>query len=181
MGQYFQFLNLDKRQTLLEHGYKFPEFFYNGKAIQDLLDLLLEEDPQKSWAGDRIIIAGDYQKTRDAPESVRGYSDSFIGVEIVARDPSAPSHHHASHAVPDERGETDRTRNLYELGSSTLFSKAPPAPQKGKFVEDGKRLGPVRVLRNLTKLEYVKERQMCRKFPSLRLICVKRLIPSCVY
>ena len=82
MGQYYKIVNIDKKQWLDPHmfsdGIKLLEFGCNGNGAMTALAVLLadgngrgggdltttmETDPDKlvgSWAGDRIVIAGDY-------------------------------------------------------------------------------------------------------------------------
>lgn len=77
MGQYYYIVNLDKREFLHAHkfgdGLKLREFGASGGGTMYALALLLADGngrgggdfPSKSpligsWAGDRIVIAGDY-------------------------------------------------------------------------------------------------------------------------
>jgi len=77
MGQYYKVVNLDKRQYLHAHqfgeGLKLLEFGCSAGGTMTALALLLAsgngrgggDHPSKnpligSWAGDRIVIAGDY-------------------------------------------------------------------------------------------------------------------------
>jgi hypothetical protein len=70
MGQYFMLINLDK-------GYrrflgKFGELYLWTKVAMYLYD----KDPQYSWAGDRLILLGDY--ARDFPTGVlTPFEDKF--------------------------------------------------------------------------------------------------------
>lgn len=75
MGQYFKPINLDKRELLHPHkfgdGIKLGEFGASGCGTMHGLALLLSDGDEDgghrkptpiigSWAGDRIVIAGDY-------------------------------------------------------------------------------------------------------------------------
>jgi len=77
MGQYYKIVNLDKRQYLYSHtfgdGLKLREFGASGGGMMYGLALLLADGNGRgggdfpssdpiigSWAGDRIVIAGDY-------------------------------------------------------------------------------------------------------------------------
>lgn len=77
MGQYYMICNLDKKQSLNPHkfgdGLKLMEFGCNGCGTMTALAILLsagngrgggdfrhESKYVGSWAGDRIVIAGDY-------------------------------------------------------------------------------------------------------------------------
>jgi hypothetical protein len=76
MGQYYKVVNLDKKQYLEPHGFgngaKLMEFASGGGTMMALGVLLADgngcgggdldsSDPLVgSWAGDRIVIAGDY-------------------------------------------------------------------------------------------------------------------------
>jgi hypothetical protein len=71
MGQYFLIVNLDKREFIhpchFGDGLKFAEFSRNADGTMFALALLLSEGFRErgddpiigSWAGDRIVIAGD--------------------------------------------------------------------------------------------------------------------------
>jgi hypothetical protein len=84
MGQYYYVANLDKRQYLYPHklgdGMKLSEFGSNGCGTMLCLAALLADGNGHgggdlpahpligSWAGDRIVIAGDYaEKGRFVP------------------------------------------------------------------------------------------------------------------
>lgn len=91
MGQYYNVINLDKKQRLNPHklgnGLKLMEFGMSSYGTMTALAVLLadgngrgggdlhSDDPLiGSWAGDRIVIAGDYG---DAGKFVpEGYVDS---------------------------------------------------------------------------------------------------------
>ncbi len=77
MGQYYRIVNLDKREYIKPHdfaeGAKLLEFGCDGGSTMTALAILLadgngrgggdlkSDDPIiGSWAGDRIVIAGDY-------------------------------------------------------------------------------------------------------------------------
>jgi hypothetical protein len=84
MGQYYKVINLDKCEVLVPHlfddGAKLLEFGCSAYGTMTALAILLvnsngrgggDFDPQDGgeyagrWAGDRIIIAGDYAKRGD--------------------------------------------------------------------------------------------------------------------
>lgn len=95
MGQYFKVINLDKKQFLNPHefdsGLKFLEFAGRGDNIMMGVAILCsagtggggaDMDSASpllgSWAGDRVIIAGDYYDDREllpegAPADVNLY------------------------------------------------------------------------------------------------------------
>jgi hypothetical protein len=125
MGQDFNFLNLDKKETLGGWG-KFGEFFFDGYSVAKLFGMLLNEDPHKNWAGDRIIIVGEYQRRRDVPVSLLEYVD----------------------ALTIEHGKiegNEKEFSLYQLKDSFTDAKG-----GNTWYTDGL------VLRNLSKFEYVK-------------------------
>lgn len=74
MGQYYIIVNRDKRQYLHAHafgeGLKYGEFTHSRGGTMTALAFLLastEERPTDdplfgAWAGDRIVVAGDYDK-----------------------------------------------------------------------------------------------------------------------
>lgn len=85
MGQGYVVVNLDKKEYLRPHafgeGYKLLEFGSSGGGTMAGLSILLansngrgggdldSDDPiVGSWAGDRIVIAGDYAKAGDKGE-----------------------------------------------------------------------------------------------------------------
>lgn len=83
MGQYWKIVNLDKKQYLdpwnLGTGAKLWEQLANAVSGRALIVLLapmpvrrgggdLQPDPIiGSWAGDRIVMAGDYSEDQDLP------------------------------------------------------------------------------------------------------------------
>lgn len=63
MGQYYKFMNIDKKQICEKnrHGWKLMEHSYLGNDYcTDILNLLSDE-----WKGDRIIQVGDYAEPND--------------------------------------------------------------------------------------------------------------------
>jgi len=77
MGQYYKIVNLDKKQFLSPHacgnGAKLMEFGLSQMSIMSCLAILLADGNNRgggdlrsnnpiigSWAGDRIVITGDY-------------------------------------------------------------------------------------------------------------------------
>jgi hypothetical protein len=75
MGQYYYICNLNKKQYLNAHkfgdGLKLMEFGSSGRGTMMALALLLSDGYERmagqttiigSWAGDRIVIAGDYSE-----------------------------------------------------------------------------------------------------------------------
>ena len=74
MGQYYLICNLDKREYLHPHrfneGLKAREWLYSGRVPRALSVLLIDGDGGGGgdvrnplcgrWAGDRIVISGDY-------------------------------------------------------------------------------------------------------------------------
>jgi len=74
MGQYYVIINLDKREYLHPHrfddGMKAKEWLWSGDICRALSVLLIDGDGRGGgdvnsplcgrWAGDRIVIAGDY-------------------------------------------------------------------------------------------------------------------------
>lgn len=71
MGQYYRIVNVDRQEyldpCLMGGGLKLPELMHGGHALTGLA-LLLSDPPSRyhhgavvgSWAGDRIVICGDY-------------------------------------------------------------------------------------------------------------------------
>jgi hypothetical protein len=89
MGQYYKIVNLDKREYLHPHkcgdGLKLMEFGLSGDGTMACLAILLADGNGRgggdldsnhpiigSWAGDRIVITGDYAdegKFVDTPDA----------------------------------------------------------------------------------------------------------------
>lgn len=89
MGQYYKIANLTKREFINPHtfgdGIKLMEFAMNSGGIMSALAILLassngcgggdlhltDKSPWKGvpgrWAGDRIVVAGDYDDNPDSP------------------------------------------------------------------------------------------------------------------
>jgi hypothetical protein len=90
MGQYYRIVNLDKKQYIKPHafgdGAKLMEFAMSGEGTMAALAVLLSDgngrgggdirsaDPLVgSWAGDRIVITGDYaDEGKFVPEGAEG-------------------------------------------------------------------------------------------------------------
>jgi hypothetical protein len=77
MGQYFVVANLDKKEFInpnnFDEGIKFAEFYSGSYGTMSGLAILLSNsiskvDPWGRWAGDRIVIAGDYAEQNDPGE-----------------------------------------------------------------------------------------------------------------
>jgi hypothetical protein len=96
MGQYYKIVNLDKKQFLHPHafgdGLKLMEFGSSGQGTMNGLAILLADGNNRgggdlrsdnpiigSWAGDRIVVAGDYAD--------RGNHLSEQAINFFANDP----------------------------------------------------------------------------------------------
>ena len=101
MGQYYYIVNLDKRQFLHPHklgdGLKLLEFGCSHNTMVCLAVLLADGNGRGggdlhsknplvgSWAGDRIVIAGDYaDKGRFVPEGLTGDGDDPLTLYKLA-------------------------------------------------------------------------------------------------
>lgn len=142
MGQYFKTVNIDKRQYLNPHkfgaGLKLMEFSGQGDAIGQALLILLahsngrgggdldvhdakltkaEKELVGSWAGDRIVVAGDYDDPwLFVPEELRG--KEFQSMEYVRGGPSnAPPK-----LVTSKFGERPKNDGSGEFYGETLYS-----------------------------------------------------------
>ena len=89
MGQYFLLVNLDKKEYIAPHslnsGAKFLEFIY----YSDVLFLLLRKSNEEGggdidtneyknagrWAGDKIILIGDYDESKLYDKALQEYKD----------------------------------------------------------------------------------------------------------
>lgn len=84
MGQYFEIVNIDKEEYITPHafgdGMKLLEFGSSSDGTMTALAILLRESTEGgggdinsdnpivgSWAGDRIVIAGDYSAWKWEP------------------------------------------------------------------------------------------------------------------
>ncbi len=122
VGQYALLVNLDKKQYLYSHsvgdGLKFMEFGTSACGLMTALTLLLADgngrgsgdfatkrDIVGSWAGDRVVAAGDYADPGKylTPENITAYH------EAAAKEEGAD----ASGKKPDEP-------NLYAVASLTF-------------------------------------------------------------
>lgn len=105
MGQYWKAVNLDKRQFIspwaLGSGAKLWEQLANPGPGQALIILLaampqprgggdLKADPViGSWAGDRVVLVGDYAEDDDLPSSPIPFSEIY-GLTNEDRSPRSP-------------------------------------------------------------------------------------------
>jgi len=98
MGQYYQVYNIDKKESIHAHrinnGLKLMEQVGWDKSTSSALWLLLASrgggDARSShhligsWAGDRIVIQGDYAKDTDkgylSESDLDGFADISLGV-----------------------------------------------------------------------------------------------------
>ena len=106
MGQYYKVVNTTKKQTLSPHafgsGAKLMEFTSDGGTIMQGLGILLADGNNRgggdlrsdnkligSWAGDSIVITGDYadegkfteDKTKNLYDEAQGYRD--VSLEVI--------------------------------------------------------------------------------------------------
>jgi len=117
MGQYYVIANLDKKEYLLPHdfgnGAKLMEFGLDSFGVMSGLaillassngcgggDLFIEEGSPWEWvpghwAGDRVVIAGDYDQTPDSPG---------CGVYREAQEDETPMEVLASELGPNPKG-----------------------------------------------------------------------------
>lgn len=106
MGQYNVIVNLDKKEFLYPHrfgdGLKLLEFGSSGRGTMLALAVLLANSRNRGggdlhtddttwygrWAGDSIVIAGDYAEARDAGEPAEGMNlyglcdEEFVDISI---------------------------------------------------------------------------------------------------
>ena len=113
MGQYWRPVNLDKKEFLHAHelggGLKLSEIAYSSGGVASALVLLLAPLPRRRgsgdvqphplmghWAGDRIVMVGDYSEAADLPGcpvdfgslyGAEGYTDiSHQAREMIAQN-----------------------------------------------------------------------------------------------
>ena len=102
MGQYYVIANLDKRQYLSPHsfgsGLKLMEFSSDGESIMQAVAILLADGNNRgggdlrthhplvgSWAGDRIVVAGDYADDGKFCDGEVGDEGQKLNLHSVAR------------------------------------------------------------------------------------------------
>jgi len=184
MGQYFLVANLDKKEYLLPHnldcGLKFLEICASN--IPRLLALLLRKSNETGggdirkpceaagrWAGDRIVIVGDYDESglyytvrttfREISEIVKQDYGDFIGIPSFRTEEAEGGAPSASTTVPNQESgvcsgmtqKQERESDLEQVFGPVLFRyTAEDAVRDGMFVEVGK-VGdcPVYFTRNL--------------------------------
>lgn len=103
MGQYFIIVNLDKKEFIHPHafkdGLKLLEFGYSGRGTMTALALLLRKSSETgggdwrphagdgknhsvgSWAGDSIVVIGDYDESglyQDASDTYKDVSEQIL-------------------------------------------------------------------------------------------------------
>ena len=112
MGQYYKVVNTTKRQVMTPHkfdsGSKLMEFSSDGMGIMQALAILLSDGNNRgggdlrsdnpiigSWAGDEIVVAGDYgdegkfcdNPTQNLYTNSKDYKDvSFDVIEALCED-----------------------------------------------------------------------------------------------
>ena len=68
MGQYFEIINVDKRQVICPHNYdnglKLMEWAYDKNAVVMAMVNLMAD----AWKGDRVYVVGDYADNEDENE-----------------------------------------------------------------------------------------------------------------
>jgi len=118
MGQYYLTVNIDKKQYLNPHafgdGLKLLEFACSGRGTMMALGVLLADGNNRgggdlhsdapaigSWAGDRIVVAGDYAD-----------GGSFVDAPVEELTQIAKDHYTVGHQDP-------KNVTLYALASET--------------------------------------------------------------
>ncbi|PFH50989.1 hypothetical protein AMATHDRAFT_59854 [Amanita thiersii Skay4041] len=150
MLQYWQLLNLDKRETLGQCG-DFPEFLASPSTPDAILPLFASNmlSHPSSWAGDRVICISDYAITypkglltdKELDEIEDMYLDEDNGDEYAGDDP-APT----LFSFAEEWYFLRQSHLSGPSGSQNQF-------RKGGIGKDAKKAW---YLRNLTKKEYVR-------------------------
>ncbi len=127
MGQFFQLINLDKRQTTCDNNY-WSQLSFSG--YDTITDYLLHKDPEYKWAGDRLVYAGD--EVSSVPKSLSSFLDDFKEEE-----------------ENEEESDNESICSLYEFGSDKC-KEVPVRTNEPGYISTK------HVLRNLIKLEYVR-------------------------
>lgn len=95
MGQYFVIVNLDKKEFLdprkIGGGLKLWEMTHNEGGAFTALGYLLAQNGDCTdigrWAGDRIVIAGDYSGSElVTDEDVYSYNFDRVGQEYASKE-----------------------------------------------------------------------------------------------
>ena len=84
MGQYYQIINIDKRERIhphhLDNGAKLMEWCYVGNEMTNALMNKLRKD----WRGDRVYIVGDYADLSDRSEYwANAYEEAITELNIA--------------------------------------------------------------------------------------------------
>ncbi|KAF5310197.1 hypothetical protein D9619_010271 [Psilocybe cf. subviscida] len=91
MGQYWKLFNLDKCEYASCGGAKMGEFFFRNYSETFLLNLLLSGQPDHNiWAGDRIILLGDYSAALP-PNTVTDHDAPILKGCVVTDQPESNS------------------------------------------------------------------------------------------
>ena len=108
MGQYWKPVNLDKKEFLHAHalgdGLKLCEIAFSSNGVAAALVMLLAPLPERRgggdpeshpllgrWAGDRIVMVGDYSESADFPGCPVDFgalydSADYTDISALARD-----------------------------------------------------------------------------------------------
>ena len=84
MGQYYKFMNIDKKQVCERnrHGWKLMEHSYLGNDYcDDILKLLSNE-----WKGDRVLHVGDYAQPDDETTTQNKVKDVMKELNVASED-----------------------------------------------------------------------------------------------
>lgn len=90
MGQLFMLINLDKNERVAIG--KFGESYFDTQ----LSAYLCNQDPNHSWAGDRLILVGDY--AHDIPAGVEEEHDSEYACTYDGPNSSTTPRYHYYHS-----------------------------------------------------------------------------------
>ena len=136
MGQYYLIVNIDKKQYLHPHkcgdGLKLLEFASSGCGTLSALAILLADGNGRgggdlrsenpiigSWAGDRVVIAGDYaDEGRFTDEPTRNLyrvaDDEYEDVSRPALRAMADDHWFAEEMKRRETWAAERSQPVYD-------------------------------------------------------------------
>ena len=142
MGQYYLIVNLDKQQFLHPHkcgdGLKLLEFGCSANGTLTALAILLADGNNRgggdlrshnaiigSWAGDRIVIAGDYADegkfTEDPSRTLyRVAHDEYQDVSRQALRAMADDHYLAEEMKRNQTWQGEHSQSVYDFAMATV-------------------------------------------------------------
>ena len=143
MGQYYLLVNVTKKQFLYPHvfddGLKAWEIVANGNMLKALGYLLVKSDgggggdlkPDSLvgyWAGDEILLTGDYDSSKLYDEALNTYTDISTTIQKAM----------------EKEGVFPDNDNWFSKGNKDYFKQNPVIPFD-KLSQEGRKPEPVKI------------------------------------